>query len=130
MSFIGILAAVAGLAVIYVSWSLLKFIFTFFVKIFVFVGMASFVVLLFLIFIGTTITWLADTKAQKEWQTNTYTSASPIQTPKQDYAYGIPVPSRKGFIVSPYINKIIDIRGLAPNTLIKDPYTGKLIMLP
>jgi len=129
MSIIGILAAMAGIAIIYFSWSILKFIFTFFVKVFVFIGMASFVILLFLIFIGTTMTWLADAKQQQEIRLNNQTTSPSAK--KRDSAYGIPVPNKPGYIFSPYISgKINDVRGLLPDIVVEDPYTGKLIIVP
>lgn len=132
MSILGILAAMAGIAVIYMSWTILKFIFTFFVKIFVFIGMVSFAILMFLIFIGSTLTWLADAKQQKERQINSYPNQTinHVKQPVRQQAYGIPIPGRKGLIRSPYINKVIDVRGHAPNTIVTDPYTEELIIVP
>lgn len=50
---------------------------------------------------------------------------------KEKYSYGIPVPGMKGYIKSPYSDKgYIDARNFAPNTEIKDPYTGKIILVP
>jgi len=46
-------------------------------------------------------------------------------------SYAIPVPSKKGYVVSPYSNQgIIDVRGMAPDTVIKDPYSGNDIRVP
>ncbi|MGI9086600.1 MAG: hypothetical protein ACR2HH_02500 [Chthoniobacterales bacterium] len=52
-------------------------------------------------------------------------------TPKGDYQYGIPVPGKPGFVHSPYSpDKMTDVRGYAPGTEVKDPYTGKIFLVP
>lgn len=33
----------------------------------------------------------------------------------------IPVPGKDGFVFSPYNNKVIDVKGFAPGTLVADP---------
>jgi hypothetical protein len=33
----------------------------------------------------------------------------------------IPVPGKEGFVFSPYNNKVIDVKGFAPGTLVADP---------
>jgi len=56
-------------------------------------------------------------------------AASP--TAKGDYAYGVPVPGKPGFVRSPYSpDKMTDVRGYAPGTEVKDPYTGKIFLVP
>ena len=52
---------------------------------------------------------------------------------KQDgLAYGKPVPGKAGLVTSPYSpdKGYIDVRGFAPGTPVKDPYTGKIFLTP
>jgi hypothetical protein len=53
------------------------------------------------------------------------------KTAKGDYPYGVPVPGKQGFVRSPYSpDKMTDVRGYAPGTEVKDPYTGKIFLVP
>ena len=61
------------------------------------------------------------------------TAASPAAqaAAKGDYPYGVPVPGKQGFVRSPYSpDKMTDVRGYAPGTEVKDPYTGKIFLVP
>lgn len=51
---------------------------------------------------------------------------------KADLQYGTPVPGKQGFVTSPYApdSGYIDVRGMAPGTEVKDPYTGKSFLTP
>lgn len=56
---------------------------------------------------------------------------APTSVPKADYQYGVPVPGKPGFVHSPYSpDKMTDVRGYAPGTEVKDPYTGKIFLVP
>lgn len=62
--------------------------------------------------------------------TPTTTTAAP-GTARGDYPYGVPVPDKPGFVRSPYSpDKLTDVRGYAPGTEVKDPYTGKIFLVP
>lgn len=51
--------------------------------------------------------------------------APPVVEKKPEYKYATKVPGKDGFVISPYNNKMIDVRGMAPGTLVQDPtYTG------
>jgi len=72
-------------------------------------------------------------------------SATPTATPERragapggaqlsraDLPYGVPVPNRPGFVVSPFSPNggYVDVRGFPSGTPVKDPYTGKLFLTP
>jgi hypothetical protein len=59
-------------------------------------------------------------------------SSVPAQRPRTDLPYGVPVPNKPGFVVSPYSPNTgyVDIRGFPSGTEVKDPYTGKVFITP
>ena len=60
-------------------------------------------------------------------------STSKASTKKgEDFPYGTPVPGKQGFVTSPFSpnSGYIDVRGFAPGTPVKDPYTGKVFLTP
>jgi hypothetical protein len=65
-------------------------------------------------------------------------SVPPAPTPppsgrvaKGDFPYGIPVPGKPHLVESPFSpGKYIDVEGFAPGTEVKDPYTGKIFLVP
>ena len=68
---------------------------------------------------------------QETSPTTAPTPSTTATTPKGDYQYGIPVPGKPGFVHSPYSpDKMTDVRGYAPGTEVKDPYTGKIFLVP
>lgn len=46
--------------------------------------------------------------------------------------YGVPVAGQPGFVTSPFAPTAgaIDVRGFPPSTEVKDPYTGKIFLVP
>jgi hypothetical protein len=70
--------------------------------------------------------------AQKEKLPPMVLRASAAPQAKGDMPYGIPVPSRKGMVTSPYLpdGSYIDVSGFAPGSAVKDPYTGKIFLVP
>jgi hypothetical protein len=50
----------------------------------------------------------------------------------QNIPYGTPVAGKPGFVMSPYApgNGYVDVRGFPPGTEVKDPYTGKVFLVP
>jgi hypothetical protein len=59
-------------------------------------------------------------------------SAVPAEKARGDMPYGIPVPGRKAMVTSPYLpdGGYIDVSGFAPGSAVKDPYTGKIFLVP
>ena len=63
--------------------------------------------------------------------TTTQTSPAP-NVPVGSPEYGKPVPGKPGFVTSPYAPAAgyVDVRGFPPGTEVKDPYTGKIFLVP
>ena len=62
--------------------------------------------------------------------TKTPASNTPPQT--KDYPYGTSVPNKPGFVTSPHAPYAgyVDVRGIPTGTPVKDPYTGKIFLVP
>ena len=60
-------------------------------------------------------------------------SGTPSPTPEiQKEEYGLLVQGKPGFVQSPYAPEkgYVDVRGFPKNTEVKDPYTGKIFLVP
>jgi hypothetical protein len=59
-------------------------------------------------------------------------AAAPAAKAKGDMPYGIPVPGRKGVVISPYLpeGNYIDVSAFLPGAAVRDPYTGKIFRVP
>ena len=85
---------------------------------------------------GTTTTTTTTTPPIDPADTTAVASTPPTTTTtspqaRGDYPYGVPVPDKPGFVRSPYSpDKLTDVRGYAPGTEVKDPYTGKIFLVP
>lgn len=57
---------------------------------------------------------------------------TPVPAPvAQDYPTAAPVDGKPGFVKSPFGGAgIVDVRGYPPGTEVKDPYTGKVFLVP
>jgi hypothetical protein len=71
-------------------------------------------------------------KEEKLTPTVLRASAAPAGKAKGDMPYGIPVPGQKGMVMSPYSpeGNYVDVSGFAPGSAVKDPYTGKIFLVP
>jgi hypothetical protein len=56
----------------------------------------------------------------------------PPEKAKGDMPYGIPVPGHKGMVTSPYSpeGNYIDVSAFAPGSAVRDPFTGKIFLVP
>lgn len=63
---------------------------------------------------------------------NVEPSVTPMPTPVvQDYPTAASVEGKPGFVKSPFGGSgIVDVRGYPPGTEVKDPYTGKVFLVP
>ena len=63
-------------------------------------------------------------------ETQPSTPAGPAT--KQEYPYGKAVQGKPGFVTSPHApySGYVDVRGFPPGTEVKDPYTGKIFLVP
>jgi hypothetical protein len=59
-------------------------------------------------------------------------AAVPPEKAKGDMPYGIPVPGHKGMVTSPYSpeGNYIDVSAFASGAAVRDPYTGKIFLVP
>jgi outer membrane biosynthesis protein TonB len=80
--------------------------------------------------------------AEKNRATNTRTSepnpsatprvASTQRTNNEELPYAKPVPGKTGYVFSPYDKNggYVDVTGYSPGQKVKDPYTGKIFLVP
>jgi hypothetical protein len=72
-----------------------------------------------------------DNAAREETSAAPAPSATPGKIAKGDFPYGIPVPGKPHLVESPFSpGKYIDVEGFSPGTEVKDPYTGKIFLVP
>ncbi len=59
-------------------------------------------------------------------------TSAPVQQPPADYPYATPVAGKPGFVTSPHAPEagLVDVRGMSPGQQARDPYTGKIFLVP
>jgi hypothetical protein len=60
------------------------------------------------------------------------TAGSAAPAAERSLPYGTPVAGKPGFVTSPHAPYAgyVDVRGFPPNTEVKDPYSGKIFLVP
>lgn len=64
---------------------------------------------------------------------NPFPTPTPVPVaPPRDIPYGTPVPGKPGFVTSPHSPSAgyVDVRGFPPGSEVKDPYSGKIFLVP
>lgn len=64
---------------------------------------------------------------------NPFPTATPVPVAApRDLPYGTPVPGKPGFVTSPHSPTAgyVDVRGFPPGSEVKDPYSGKIFLVP
>jgi len=64
---------------------------------------------------------------------NPFATPTPVPAAApRDLPYGTPVPGKPGFVTSPHSPTAgyVDVRGFPPGSEVKDPYSGKIFLVP
>jgi len=90
---------------------------------------------------GTATDFVTDATPTPTPAVTTPTDMAPTPTPapattsaptERNLPYGTPVAGKPGFVTSPHAPYAgyVDVRGFPPNTEVKDPYSGKIFLVP
>lgn len=76
---------------------------------------------------------LTETNAVVTSPANPFATPTPVPVAApRDLPYGTPVPGKPGFVTSPHSPTAgyVDVRGFPPGSEVKDPYSGKIFLVP
>lgn len=81
------------------------------------------------------VTTRSTTTSNQEQENQSRSSSSSSHTAsseKSSLPYGKPVPGKPGYVFSPYDKNggYVDVTGFAPGSKVKDPYSGKIFLVP
>ncbi len=66
------------------------------------------------------------TTAPDPGKEDTTATTPPVKEKRKEYPTATKAPGKEGFVLSPYNNKLVDVRGMASGTLVQDPtYSGE-----
>ena len=65
-------------------------------------------------------------------QSTNPSTTRPASSQNSELPYGKPVPGKPGYVFSPYDKNggYVDVTGYSPGQKVKDPYTGKIFLVP
>ncbi len=66
-------------------------------------------------------------------QANPFATPTPVPVAApRDLPYGTPVPGKPGYVTSPHSPTAgyVDVKGFPPGSEVKDPYSGKIFLVP
>lgn len=74
---------------------------------------------------GTTPTRSPQNATSPSENESATTPPPPAPTKRPEYKYATKAPGKEGYVLSPYNNKMIEVKGIPSGTLVQDPtYTG------
>jgi hypothetical protein len=80
------------------------------------------------------VTTRSTTTSSQERANESRSSSTPrtASSEKSSLPYGKPVPGKPGYVFSPYDKNggYVDVTGFAPGSKVKDPYSGKIFLVP
>jgi hypothetical protein len=81
---------------------------------------------------STTNTTSPSTTRQSEPKTTSTSTTQTNPTGQTSLPYAKPVPGKPGYVFSPYDKNggYVDVTGFAPGSKVKDPYSGKVFLVP
>jgi hypothetical protein len=81
---------------------------------------------------STTDTTSPSTTRQSESNTTSTSTTQPNAIGQTSLPYAKPVPGKPGYVFSPYDKNggYVDVTGFAPGSKVKDPYSGKVFLVP
>lgn len=78
------------------------------------------------------VTSRSSTNSSRESEPSSTSETKSSATQKANLPYAKPVPGKSGYVFSPYDKNggYVDVTGFAPGSKVKDPYSGKVFLVP